>query len=443
MGVKHLELIKTVVLILLVLLSMTLTFLIWTFTPKYPTIEQKPTVDISISKKSQITDVIKPYKLLFNFEEGLKGTADPADIEKVVSEVRNWLISDFKLVDDNFDRDNLDMSIREKNRFTLFFPAEVPLSVYSNALNIEEYKIPEITFDRMIFEWKDSNAVMTIFLLSKKNNMLYTAKANIVDILKFEQTVLAKGANLSDYVELRPGKAPFIVVPVDKPEILRNTYSQGEISPSRFRDALFRDPNSVKRSKVEVNLNEFQDDRAIMTINTLSKDLDYVHPTSKSNELAIPSDLLFNTFDFINEHGGWTEDYRFTYIDPLSRYVEYQLYVNGTPVFSDTSTTTKMKLTWGKEQIYRYMRPYYTLDSSLPSETEIKVLPSGFEVGEMLIESKEIDFSIVEEIITGYYMKHDRENNLFMLEPCWYYLINDNWIRFSPEQFGGEMIGLE
>lgn len=442
MGLKHIELIKTVVLILLIALSITLTFSIWTFTPKYPTIEQQPTVDISISKKNEITGVIKPYKLLFNFEDGLKGTADPVEIEEIVNEIKKWTISDLKLVDRNFDKDKLDISIGEKNRFSLFFPTEVPLSVYSNVLNIEELKIPESTFDRIIFEWNALNATMNISFISKKNKLLYSASANAIDISRLKQNVLAKGANFSEYVELRPGETPFIVVPVDRVELQRNTYSQGEISPSRFRDALFRDPNSVKRSQIENNLNEFQDDRAIMTINTLTKDLDYVHPTSKSNELAIPSELLFNTFDFINEHGGWTDDYRYSYIDPLSRYVEYQLYVQGIPVFSDT-TTTKIKLTWGLDQIYRYMRPYYTLDSSLPSETEVKVLPSGLEVGEMLIESKEIDFGIVEEIITGYYMKHDRDFNLFMLEPAWYYLINDNWIRFSPEQFGGEMIGLE
>ena len=29
------------------------------------------------------------------------------------------------------------------------------------------------------------------------------------------------------------------------------------------------------------------------------------------------------------------------------------------------------------------------------------------------------------------------------MEPSWFYLIKGNWIRFSPEQLGGELIGLE
>ena len=439
---KRIEVIKTIVLILLVALSITLTFSIWTYTPKYPTIEQQPTVDISISKKSDITDVIKPYKLLFNFEEGLKGTADPVEIDEVVGGLKSWKISELKLVDRNFDEKKLARFVRKKNRMSMLFPAEVPLPVYSNVLNFEGLNIPETTFDRIVVEWNSMSTAINMYFISRENKLLYEAKANVVDVQNFQQSILTRGNSYGGYAEIDPENTPYIAVPVDKIELLRNTYSQGEISPSRFRDALFRDPNAVKRSQVEANSNEFQDDRAIMTINTLTKDLDYVHPTEKSKELAIPSELLFNTFDFINEHGGWTDDFRYSHIDPLSRYVEFQLYVHGLPVFSDT-TSTKMEQTWGEDRIYRYMRPYYTLDSSLPSETEVKVLPSGLKVGETLLGSKEIDFSLVEEIIPGYYMKHDREHNLFMLEPSWYYSINDNWIRFSPEQFGGETIGLE
>ncbi|MBO1913301.1 hypothetical protein J4G37_51890, partial [Microvirga sp. 3-52] len=47
---KQVEIIKSVVLFLLVALSITLTFSIWTYTPNLKTLEQKPTVDISISK---------------------------------------------------------------------------------------------------------------------------------------------------------------------------------------------------------------------------------------------------------------------------------------------------------------------------------------------------------------------------------------------------------
>lgn len=442
MGLKRIEMIKTVVLVFLIALSITLTFSIWTYTPNYETIAQQPTVDISISKKLEITDVIKPYKLNFNFEEGLRGTADPIEIDDIVNGLKNWSVSDLRLVDRNFDGDKLAAFMRKENRFTLFFHAEVPLSVYRNELNIEEANIPEATFDRITVEWHPVNPTITMYFISSENKVRYSAEAHVMDIQNFQQSILTKGRNYPRYAEINPGQTPFITVPTDRVELLQYTYSQGETSPPRFRDALFSDPNAVRRSRVETNVEEYQDDHALMAINTLTKDLDYVHPSAKSNELAIPSELLFNTFDFINEHGGWTDDFRYFGMNPLTRYVEFQLYAHGLPVFSDTAST-KIEQTWGENQIFRYMRPYYTFGSSFPSETETKILPSGLEIIEVLTKSKEIDISLIEEIIPGYYMKYDREDSLFMLEPYWYYSINDNWIRFSPEQFGGEMIGLE
>ncbi len=52
-----------------------------------------------------------------------------------------------------------------------------------------------------------------------------------------------------------------------------------------------------------------------------------------------------------------------------------------------------------------------------------------------------LDFDAVEEITPGYFMKY--EPGLFIMEPAWFYLINGNWNRFSPESLGGELIGLE
>ena len=65
MGLKQVEFIKSVVLFLLIALSIILTFSIWTYTPNLKTVEQKPTVDISIANQATIEDIVKPYKESF------------------------------------------------------------------------------------------------------------------------------------------------------------------------------------------------------------------------------------------------------------------------------------------------------------------------------------------------------------------------------------------
>ena len=40
----------------------------------------------------------------------------------------------------------------------------------------------------------------------------------------------------------------------------------------------------------------------------------------------------------------------------------------------------------------------------------------------------DLDFGTVEEIITGYMMRHDTEQRTFVMEPAWYYLIKGKWL---------------
>ena len=76
MGLKYIEPIKSIILLLLVLLSITFTFSIWTYSPRLDAIEQSPTVDISIGERKKVQDIIKPYKFLIKYEDSLNGTTE-------------------------------------------------------------------------------------------------------------------------------------------------------------------------------------------------------------------------------------------------------------------------------------------------------------------------------------------------------------------------------
>lgn len=448
MGLKHVETIKSIILIVLIILSIILTFLIWTYTPKYKFIEDRATVDISIAEgleKKDFDSIIKPYKLLLNFKEGLKGTVDAEEIAPIIDVLKNWSISNPRLEDNKFNEEKLATLMRQENQFVLFFQGEVPLPVYDSILNIENTNITEISFDRIVVEWDEDSTVVALNFISKKNNSRYKSKVKVADIENFHRKVFDKGQTFDDYVDVMPEEITFIAVPANPIELTRNTYFQNEkdeISPTRFRSALFSDPNAVRRSQVGVNREDYQDNHALMKVDTEKKQLQYVHPVAESRELAIPSELLEDTIDFVNEHGGWTDDYRYSDMNFKTRYVKFQLYVRGLPVLEGT-TLTEIEQVWGDEKVYQYKRPYYSLDESLPSETDTVTLPSGVEVAERLLASEDIDFSTVEEIIPAYYMEHNAELNIFMLEPYWYYLRKGNWIRFSPDKLGGEKIGLE
>ena len=442
MGLKYIEPIKSVVLLLLVLLSVVFTIAVWSYSPNYEPMEQAQTVDISISEKKTIDEIIKPYKMITNLKDRVLGSVDNEKMKTILDEMNLWELSDLQLVSQKMSKFEIAKILRQPSQITMYFPGEVPMLVYDNVLLVDDPNIPEATFNRLVIDWSQSTQAPVVHLLSEGSGLHYKTQVTLPNKTSFLRNVVDVGQSFDEYAEIDRGNLPFLAVPKDPVTIARNTYIQEEINPIRFRDALFSDPNAVRRTQVDSTHVEYGDDHAFMNIDTEIKRLNYVMPAVESQEFTIPSELLLNTIDFINEHGGWTDEFRYAYMNPISRYVRFQLYVDGLPVFSDQSGTNEITETWGNNRVFKYIRPYYKLD--LRIESRQKELPSGVEVAEDLRESQEVDFDLIEEITPGYYMVHDVEQELIVLEPCWYYLIKDNWLRFAPEESqGGGMIGLE
>lgn len=440
MGLKYVETVKSIILTLLVALSMLLTFSIWTYSPRYETIEQLPPVDISIGDKKKIDEIIKPYKVVFNFDNALKGTTDSDKIDRIMDEITDWKIADISPVYDNFTTENISTLLRKPNRFIVFFQSEIPLSVYDSVLKIEA-PTPEISFNQIVVEWKPDNTAMTVYFVSKVNKKLYSAKVKAEDYQSLDNSILTKGRELQEYRDVKPDSSSYLVVSEEPVEAIKDTFLADEVPINKFRDALFSDANAVRNSQVGIHQEELADDHAMMNVFTEKKILKYVSPNVDSRELAIPSELLINTINFVNEHGGWTDEFRLASMDAKTRIAHFRLFLHGLPVYTDSSSSAEIELKWGKNQIYSYYRPYYRLNSLNPAKTEVELLPPGTDIAESLRKSDKLDFDAVEEITPGYFMKY--KPGLFVMEPAWFYLINGNWSRFSPESLGGELSGLE
>jgi len=184
-----------------------------------------------------------------------------------------------------------------------------------------------------------------------------------------------------------------------------------------------------------------------MTVNKENYLISYINPAQKSKLFDSSSDLLQKSIDFINDHAGWeNNNYRFAYMSENEQRVVFRLFVNGYPTFNE-SGMTEIEQIWGKEEIYSYDRPYFSLDSVLPSEGSPKTLQSGKEVINQLKSKDNIDFKSVEDISIGYKLNKSLDSKLVTLvtlEPTWYYRIGDKWFIVPfDEDTGGDQSGLE
>lgn len=437
---KYIETAKTILLFVLVGLSLFLTFSIWSYTPNYETIEQQTTVDVSIAEKRKVEEVIQPYKVIIQQDE-LKGTIHAERLRELTGDLMKWSVTELTQYTQAFEKEKLEKLLDRPGTIMVYYQGEVPFRAYENVIDVADPNVPESSFDRVVITREGKNNYL-IYFINREHAYYYVATAHVPSVDQFERFLATWSEQLDPYEVIDNKSSSLVAVPSEEVSFETQTYYQEEINPTKFRDALFQDPNAVRRSQVNAQLEEYADDHALMTVDTELKMLKYVYPSAESQEIAIPSELLFNAIDFINEHGGWTDEYRYVYMDPLTRYIKFQLFVHGLPVYSDTPGVTEIIQYYGENHVFRYNRPYYSFDSTLLLEREEQTIMSGIDFMSVLKQDADVSYESIEDVSPGYVMVQDPEQRLFILEPSWFYMIGHQWYHYDGMK-GGSEGGLE
>ncbi|MEG0386354.1 MAG: two-component system activity regulator YycH [Solibacillus sp.] len=443
---KYIEQIKSYLLAFLVLLSIVLTLMIWNYKPDYEFIEEAQVDEIKISESKQLQDILKPYRLLFRQDDHFYGTVSNEVIQDIYDELSIWDAHDIDLINSNLSDEKMNEELRMNNRLTLFFNEEVPLQVFSGILTFNEKELPDASFTRLILDWTDVlfNNQLQVYFLNTEKRILFRSSIELPNAIYFMEEIIAPVKEYQTYFEVERDALPSLYIAQEAMESIQYTYFMDKIQPDIFKNILFRDLSIVKRGTVNAREEKYNDDTSLMTVDTQSHILNYVYPTAESI-VPIPSArLLSDSIDFINDHGGFTGDFRFSSMNVGKHETQYQLFVQGYPIYS-SETTARIITTWGENRIFRYRRPYYSINpnNNIQSFRTTKELPSGEEVIEYLKNMEDQPFDEIDEIIVGYHLMLDIEKELFLLEPSWFSISNNVWTRISPEQLGGTSDGLE
>ncbi|RUL49439.1 MULTISPECIES: YycH family regulatory protein [Lysinibacillus] len=435
MGLKYVEQIKSVVLALLVILSILLTFSIWSYTPNYQPIEESQVEQILVDEQKELHQVIKPFRVLVTKDNSLSGTISSRMISDIMSTISNLRATELKFIQNNLTEEKINSIIQTNERISLFFPAEVPINTLRSILEFSQNELPEVSFKYLVMDWSNfqQTRMLKLFFISGENRTLYSTDVAISDE-DFNSTFNEIFKQSVPYKEIKRDEKLSLYVPVNPVEVVQYTYVIDQVSPEKFKEVLFKDPNIVKRNIESATSSKYTDGMAFMTSETNTKTINYVYPASESIIDIKGSKLLQNSFDFINEHGGLTGDYRYVYRNIPKQITEYQLFLKGVPVYSSI-TSTRISTTWGDNQIFRYKRPYYSLDMDIASETQ--QLPPGERIVETLENLNDID-----DIFVGYFLVQNDEL-LYTLEPSWFVIHNGGWTRIMSESVGGLGYGLE
>lgn len=440
---KYVEQIKSAVLLFLVLLSICLTVMIWTYKPVYPTIEENnnSVKEISIGEKRELKDVLKPYRILARKEDQLLGTVSSKLMDEVVLMMQQWEIENFMLINNDISEEEINAHLRDNNRVMLMYSTPIPLNQFSNVLRFAEQDLPQAAFNRIVLDWSnlETTKSVQIFFLNTENETAYRANAPVPQYFSLKRNLNEMFKNYIAYEEVEREKALSLYVTTGIIESIEYEYYINELPIELFKNMLFPGTPVLERNIESDNIEKYTDGMALMTLDKYSKIINYAYPAVEGGEDISPGKLLRNSFDFINEHGGFTADYRFSAMNADRKITEYQLFVQGYPVYSG-NIATRIVTTWGEDRIFSYRRPYYSLD--IGGQT-IKQLPTSDQVLQYIKNKEDINFNEIDELIIGYYLTQNEERRLFKLEPCWFVVEGNSRYRILPEDLGGVANGLE
>lgn len=436
-GMRNREVIKSVILIILVLISVFMTYRVWTFTPELTDLEtdvnaDTPSIGPKISKP--IDSVIMPFRMINRNGTDVKGTSNMKDIKKVTDQM---LSKEVKKVDVLSSESVVQLEDLSERYTILDFPDSVPSEMYLNqvlGMNMSYY--PSVNFDRVLVDTKSTNEA-NVYLLSENKQKAVKLQTTMKSH-KFDQMNKEVAKDLKPYTgiitnETTTNEINQIYAPENAYSMNVYRYVSNKISVSDLNDVILGD--SVIARSNEDQVSTYNNNTGISTVNEEKQTYRYTNLSEDENQQKDISKSITNSFKFINEHAGYTDEFRLFNTDQKTGKIDYQMFLNNYPVFNDDKLSS-IEAVWGRNAINEYNRGLITTGVAVPSKKEADELPSSEEVRYGLASNGEIDFNKVTNMAIGYDLSlpNDELDNLqdtIEFTPKWYIKYDDEWKRYE------------
>lgn len=436
------ETIKSIVLLILVVFSILLTWMLWTYQPNYDTLKESGNTveEVSLGETKELNKIVRPERLFLHQGEKHYGTFDSFEIDQTMKELSLWEFSEFEDISELVK--NIPSFIYDKNALELIFPDIVPLKEYRSELQLPSNDIPKSNFDRIVIDLEpESREGGVVYFISSKEHEVLRAYVSSSLINDFKERYLVDKSGNEKFALYEPiNRESFTMLRKEPVKIALYKHLLFKISTEKLRDALFSDPNLVSKNYSSFG-EEYTDTSTLMSVNYETNTVSYVKTEDVESGTTTKSEhLLEKSIDFINSHGGWTDNYRYVGMDESEQVILFRLYdLSGYPIFGDNGVSEILQI-WNASGINKYYRSNFILGNRVEA-TEI-TLPSGVSVLEELKQMEELNLDFLQDMMIGYQISKDTENVIF-LEPAWYYKYNDEWKKVPSSEDGGIKHGLE
>lgn len=402
-------------LVIMVLLSLFLTWKIWTKPANRSLVEKNKDNSSEVIQTKKVTDVFVATKLFFHPKED---TFLYSNKETSVLDISSKVSAfDFKHGKE-IDTKEVNTALYASNSFSLVYPEELPLSVYETINELElgiPSKMQEFKFNRIIFSLADEKAYFVNQQLTEGVEYDVAGDSDTINKLLKDET-----KNNYIPVGLTPENVANIYYIEDEIKLKTYSYILATPSVSTFTKAFFNQPNDLYANEGD-NVNLANSEGESLTILADTGEVKYFGKLKQSNTSEDFS-LYYDTFQYVENIGNTLGTLRF--FDAKETDVIYRNYIEGFPVFGQDM---KGRLEVGVQNKTVFVRTNQeTIQIPIPSAETVTLQPTK-ELMDELINSG-ADTNLIEDVQIAYEWQTNSETKQAIdLVPTWYVKYEDTW----------------
>lgn len=441
----RIERVKSIILALLVLLSLALTWGLWTFQPQYDFGQKGNNLQrVAIGEKRQFNEVIKPTQFIYHEDGFHYGVTDSVLTDEVYQMVMDLNSLEYEHITFS-SPEQLNSVLLNGSSLEMIFPVNLPINISNFIMGPIRQEWDINYFDRIVVSFSKEPV---LYLISHTADQAIKLKVEQNEASNINELLLKSNYKNSIYFTVSGNQGHTLYLPERRIAIEQLTFSTQNISSADFKNALFNDPNTLKQYRLNNGEESFTDGTRALEISQNQDMMRFVNPANQEVYELEPEEMILKSIEFINDHSGWTDSFSLMDWSRTNHTVNFQLMVNGYPVFNETGAT-KIYESWRDNEIYEYVRSLTNLRFSIDSEQKRMILPSGRELLSYLTQVKpDFTLSSLEAVLVGYEFSKEKMNTaVATVKPKWYVKYDGKWeevyIPSSSVNQGGEKLGLE
>ena len=425
MKSKRKEAVKSIVLVILVLLSLALSYLIITYQPDYEIFTKRATQKAVDSNKNDLLNFLIPDSVVKNYEGSREEPIVQNSITKVASvdAVKNKkvlkdllsILSDGESVESRVRNRNIeDITTNNVEKILINYQVTLDTALVKPIFFSEENSNISLEFDTIVL-LKDRPNMIYLYKKDDKNYLQITLKEEIYEKInsKFNE-------RKQSYAKYSLNNRFIYLKEADEDNII-DEYSAEEVNLNKLAKDIFEKKDNLRIS----NEDEVTDGYGILR--SINNRLVYTNPSNEGGREVGATVAINNTMNFLEL--GYIGDTNYQLTTALEGIIIFQEAYKDSIVFSkdghadiisEDNSGGIYKLTSRKKLTKTYLSS---------REAELYSVEKTEYVINYLYDK--VNLKEIDDIVLGYDKIYNKDRNSFSYIPAWYVKYNDRYVSFK------------